>query len=154
MNEGRGRLSKFWRRENRGFPFLSSIRPHTEHRYILYCSYPPHPPPIIPIMSTVVGITATSNIESSQNGLSVDALAQKLEKTGLENETQDAQAVAQQELIDTRPRVVYSRSQLIRLSKSPLVKAPNGMPDFKAWFGSVSFFLRSSSLDFLTSLHR
>lgn len=34
-----------------------------------------------------------------------------------------------------RPLIMYSRSQLLFLHKSPLVKIPNGMPAFKDWFG-------------------
>ncbi|KAG1716576.1 hypothetical protein ID866_628 [Astraeus odoratus] len=34
-----------------------------------------------------------------------------------------------------RPFIAYSRSQLLFLHKSPLVKVPNGMPALKDWFG-------------------
>ncbi|KAG8693189.1 hypothetical protein FRC08_009273 [Ceratobasidium sp. 394] len=35
----------------------------------------------------------------------------------------------------TRPFVQYTRAELLHLSKSPLVKIPDGMPPFKEWFG-------------------
>jgi hypothetical protein len=34
-----------------------------------------------------------------------------------------------------RPFYIYTRAQALRLSKSPLVQCPQGMPDFKEWFG-------------------
>jgi len=33
---------------------------------------------------------------------------------------------------------MYTRAQALYLSKSPLVQCPEGMPDFKDWFGWVS----------------
>ncbi|KAF8609305.1 hypothetical protein BDV93DRAFT_139782 [Ceratobasidium sp. AG-I] len=37
--------------------------------------------------------------------------------------------------LNTRSFVQYTRAELLYLSKSPLVKIPNGMPAFKDWFG-------------------
>ena len=38
--------------------------------------------------------------------------------------------------IDTpRHFYIYTRAQALYLSKSPLVQCPQGMPDFKDWFG-------------------
>ena len=38
--------------------------------------------------------------------------------------------------IDTpRHLYMYTRAQALYLSKSPLVQCPQGMPDFKDWFG-------------------
>ena len=37
----------------------------------------------------------------------------------------------------TRPRVIYSRADLLTLSKSPLVKPPDAMPSLKDWYGCV-----------------
>ena len=34
-----------------------------------------------------------------------------------------------------RPILIYTRDQLLFLSKSPLVKAPPDMPDLKHWYG-------------------
>ncbi|KAG8742985.1 hypothetical protein FRC10_000555 [Ceratobasidium sp. 414] len=36
---------------------------------------------------------------------------------------------------NARAFVQYTRAELLRLSKSPLVKIPDGMPPFKEWFG-------------------
>ena len=36
-----------------------------------------------------------------------------------------------------RTLVIYLRPQILKLSKSPLVKPPCGMPSLKEWFGSV-----------------
>ena len=33
------------------------------------------------------------------------------------------------------PILIYTRDQLLYLSKSPLVKAPPDMPDLKHWYG-------------------
>jgi zinc finger CCCH domain-containing protein 13 len=34
-----------------------------------------------------------------------------------------------------RPILIYTREQLVSLSKSPLVKVPPDMPDLRSWFG-------------------
>ena len=39
----------------------------------------------------------------------------------------------------TRPLHVYKRPELLYLSKSPLVKSPDGLPPLKEWFGYVSY---------------
>lgn len=36
-----------------------------------------------------------------------------------------------------RPLKIYSRSQVLHLYQSPLVKVPDGMPPLKDWFGYV-----------------
>jgi len=36
-----------------------------------------------------------------------------------------------------RPLHIYTRRQLVSLSRSPLVKVPDGMPELKDWFGYV-----------------
>ncbi|QRV76681.1 Zf-CCCH domain protein [Ceratobasidium sp. AG-Ba] len=38
---------------------------------------------------------------------------------------------------NTRPFIQYTRAELLHLSKSPLVKIPDGMPPLKEWFGEV-----------------
>lgn len=80
--------------------------------------------------------------ETTQSISSVEALANELEKTDIQ-ELSDAQTEATQPPDDAapsspRPLVIYTRKQLLRLSKSPLVKAPAEMPDFKSWFGCVA----------------
>lgn len=37
-----------------------------------------------------------------------------------------------------RTLLIYSRPQMLKLCKSPLVKPPDGMPALKDWFGCVS----------------
>jgi hypothetical protein len=34
-----------------------------------------------------------------------------------------------------RPVIVYTRPELVHMSKSPLVAPPKDMPDLKEWFG-------------------
>lgn len=41
-----------------------------------------------------------------------------------------------------RPFYLYTRAQALYLSKSPLVQCPQGMPDFKDWFGWVPVQIR------------
>lgn len=42
-----------------------------------------------------------------------------------------------QDASQPRPLIIYSRIQMLALSKSPLVKPPDGMPPFKTWYGYV-----------------
>ena len=50
----------------------------------------------------------------------------------------------------SRPFVIYSRSHLLFLHKSPLVCPPTGMPALKDWFGFVLCFThRAGSLFYL-----
>ncbi|KAG8219944.1 hypothetical protein J3R82DRAFT_949 [Butyriboletus roseoflavus] len=44
---------------------------------------------------------------------------------------------SRQDCPDSGPFIMYSRSQLLFLHKSPLVQLPCGMPALKDWFGSV-----------------
>lgn len=81
--------------------------------------------------------------ESGKNASPVDALTDQLEETGIQSDAEDTQAVAEPEILDSRPRIVYSRKQLVHLSQSPLIKIPDGMPSFKSWFGSVFAVARS-----------
>ncbi|KAL5519113.1 hypothetical protein ACEPAH_796 [Sanghuangporus vaninii] len=87
--------------------------------------------------NTVVSSTEPPQ-NSSQNAPSVDALVEGLEKTALENDAQDTQAAVQQECAESRLHIVYTRKQLVFLSQSPLVKLPEGMPEFKVWFGELN----------------
>lgn len=66
----------------------------------------------------------------------VDSLTDTLQKTTLEqqpNLTNDTNGKAP----ETPPRklYVYTRSQLLHLSKSSLVKTPSELPSFRDWFG-------------------
>lgn len=85
--------------------------------------------------------TATEKQQlTSQHEQATEALAAKLESMDLES-SGDAQVQAtSSKAEETNPRrlIVYSRKQILYLSKSPLVKPPDGMPSFKSWFGSVA----------------
>lgn len=50
----------------------------------------------------------------------------------------------------SRPFITYTRSQLLHLHKSPLVKVPDGMPAFKDWFGCVTSSLSHPNTDILS----
>ncbi|KAI5122602.1 hypothetical protein M0805_004816 [Coniferiporia weirii] len=79
--------------------------------------------------------------EDSQNASAVDALVE-LEKSGIQSsseaQTEDAQPAIDAEIHASRPRIVYTRKQLLHLSQSSLVKPPDGMPEFKSWFGELN----------------
>lgn len=76
-----------------------------------------------------------------------DELAEKLEKLEVEsteNSVEETSTSAgdigsSDENNPPRPLIVYTRKELIHLSTSPLVKVPDRMPAFKAWFGCVRF---------------
>lgn len=53
-------------------------------------------------------------------------------------ETEDDEDTSSRPTDAPRPFYIYTRAQALRLSKSPLVQCPQGMPDFKDWFGWVS----------------
>lgn len=79
-----------------------------------------------------------------KNNVDDDDLAASLEKLTLlsaENslEVPSGFAGASDENSTLRPLIVYTRKELIHLSTSPLVKVPDRMPAFKAWFGCVRF---------------
>lgn len=52
-------------------------------------------------------------------------------------ETEDDEDTASKPADAPRPFYMYTRAQALYLSKSPLVQCPQGMPDFKDWFGWV-----------------
>lgn len=63
-------------------------------------------------------------------------LNERVESLSLQNDTpadQPSDDVAAQSR--SRPPLVYTRSQALLLYKSPLVQAPDGMPQLKDWFG-------------------
>lgn len=45
------------------------------------------------------------------------------------------------------PMIVYTRSQLLSLHISPLVKPPSNMPELRDWFGYV--FMRPVNMTFV-----
>ncbi|THH03828.1 hypothetical protein EW145_g5972 [Phellinidium pouzarii] len=83
-------------------------------------------------------IFSGSSQGTSQNPTAIDALAAELENAEIQSSS-EAQAEATQHVAEgPRPRIVYSRKQLLHLSQSPLVNPPNDMPEFKSWFGELS----------------
>ena len=73
-------------------------------------------------------------------------------------QSHDSSPVSQdppQNCSDSRSFIMYCRSQLLFLVKSPLVRLPYGMPALRDWFGSVltSTFPPSSS-NLLTMISR
>ncbi|KAI0669990.1 hypothetical protein C8Q78DRAFT_1139173 [Trametes maxima] len=86
-------------------------------------------------MSTLDAGTSSSNLDSSSTaGDAVDSVVEAVAKASLQDEV----AVdAQQKTSDVshRPLRVYSRNDILHLSKSPLVNLPEGMPALADWFG-------------------
>jgi hypothetical protein len=53
-------------------------------------------------------------------------------------QTEDDEDTSSKSSDAPRPLYIYTRTQALYISKSPLVRCPQGMPDFKDWFGWVS----------------
>ena len=90
----------------------------------------------------------------AQNPQSQDSLASQLEHLAIQDHAESheqAQAPAEAQELAPRPYIVYTRSQILHLSQSPLVKLPDGMPSFKSWFGFV-FRCSLSSLNLMSNL--
>ncbi|GLB36314.1 hypothetical protein LshimejAT787_0306020 [Lyophyllum shimeji] len=68
----------------------------------------------------------------------VEGLAVALAGVAVNDEASQTEAMASPGKNDSssRPMRVYTRSQLLFLSSSPLVQLPPGMPELKDWFGS------------------
>ena len=83
-----------------------------------------------------------SDIESSSTPAEaltfddIDNLSESVGKIALQ--TEDDEATSSKPNDAPRPFYIYTRTQALYLSKSPLVQCPQGMPDFKDWFGYVS----------------
>lgn len=77
----------------------------------------------------------TSTLTSPENA-PVELVTDSLQKTTLEDQA-DAVNDTNAKATETPPRklYVYTRSQLLHLSKSPLVQTPSELPPFKEWFG-------------------
>jgi zinc finger CCCH domain-containing protein 13 len=66
----------------------------------------------------------------------VDKVGEALAKTDLQEDDSLTDTNEQAEQIP-RPLHVYRRYEILQLSKSPLVKPPDDMPQLKDWFGYV-----------------
>ena len=83
--------------------------------------------------ATAVQPSASQNAAAtkSQQGSAVDSLANALANVEIQEDEHSEEKVEQ----SPRELHIYSNPQLLLLSKSPLVKAPDGMPPLKDWFG-------------------
>jgi hypothetical protein len=75
-----------------------------------------------PSASTQDITLALNNVQLSENN-------DNSQTTSPANPPQDPSA--------SRPVIIYTRKQMLALSKSPLVKVPDKMPPFKTWYGYV-----------------
>ena len=76
--------------------------------------------------------------QQTENGVT-EKLANDLAKVELrDQEPSSSLGEEKHEPQPQRPLHVYSRSDVLLLSKSPLVKQPDGMPSLKDWFGCVT----------------
>ena len=82
--------------------------------------------------------TAAVEISSSVQNEAISELSEGLEKIAVEAQSLDPPAGNTGPSEQQRLRIIYNRRQLVHLSQSQLVKPPDGMPSFKAWFGYVS----------------
>lgn len=77
----------------------------------------------------------TSEDQNEQS--TVDKLGEALAKTELQEDDSSLATTEQVAAQSARPLHVYKRPELLFLSKSPLVKPPDGLPPLKEWFGYV-----------------
>lgn len=110
---------------------------------------PPCPPPISAYISPQ-HIESNKTMAPAENGAqpvsSSSPAAADSSSNSIVDAMEKAQLQAPQSSEETlpdpsRPFILYTRSQALLLSKSPLVKPPDGMPALKEWFGYVMTFL-------------
>lgn len=75
---------------------------------------------------------------STTNGTTTD-IVNAMSKVNMDNEHTDTEVDLDNKNTEKphRPLFIYPRPQMLKLSKSPLVKPPDGMPALKDWFGCV-----------------
>jgi hypothetical protein len=79
--------------------------------------------------------TAIQPTKSSPNN-GPDGLSDSISKINLDGNGEGDDTLPKQTIEQpTRRLVIYQRPQTLKLSKSPLVKPPEGMPALKDWFG-------------------
>ncbi|KIJ68269.1 hypothetical protein HYDPIDRAFT_185388 [Hydnomerulius pinastri MD-312] len=90
------------------------------------------------------------NVQESQNQptSAVDAISDALASVSIQEDSSKSQdsptsPTHSQNNSESRPFIMYSRSQLLFLHKSPMVKLPTGMPALKDWFGTENDQLNS-----------
>ncbi|KAL4064972.1 hypothetical protein V8B97DRAFT_1193294 [Scleroderma yunnanense] len=90
-------------------------------------------------MSTIQNGVNSIILPSQPQPAAVDAVSDSLTNLSLQSSDLPKEPPSRPQNEPTpRPFITYSRSQLLFLHKSPLVKIPNGMPAFKDWFGTES----------------
>jgi len=88
------------------------------------------------IMSTIENGAAPVVLPPQPQPAVADVISDSLSNLALQSHDLPKEPPLQPQNDPTpRPLIMYSRSQLLFLHKSPLVKIPNGMPAFKDWFG-------------------
>ncbi|KIK94862.1 hypothetical protein PAXRUDRAFT_827562 [Paxillus rubicundulus Ve08.2h10] len=81
----------------------------------------------------------TSQDPRTQYTTAVEAISDSLANVSIQGDnTSNSQysPMSLQNNSESRPFIVYARSQLLFLHKSPLVRLPSGMPALKDWFGT------------------
>lgn len=84
---------------------------------------------------------------SPQNG-SIEKLTDSVEKVSLHTDDSKPTSTDKKDESPPRPLHVYRRPQILLLSKSPLVKQPDGMPPLKDWFGCAFILIQSLAYPF------
>lgn len=77
---------------------------------------------------------------------SVDKLEEALAKADLQEDGDSSTSTDEKDAQPPRPLHIYKRPQLLFISKSPLVKVPDGMPPLKEWFGYVERICHASQV--------
>ena len=83
---------------------------------------------------------ATTDVENKTTGKPVclnlvDGPANPVKKIALQTEDDTEPSEHSTSDVFLPPFFSYSRSQILVLHKSPLVRCPEGMPELKDWFG-------------------
>ncbi|KDQ63788.1 hypothetical protein JAAARDRAFT_29835 [Jaapia argillacea MUCL 33604] len=75
----------------------------------------------------------------SVEGNTIDSLVNSVTKVSVKDDNDDSDESSHSSEGDSsvapKPPIVYTRSELLLLHKSPLVKEPDGMPALRDWFG-------------------
>ena len=76
---------------------------------------------------------STANTQAPHKANSVQDVVEAVAQVSLQDEV--AANINDKTTTPPRPLKVYTRYELLHISKSPLVGLPEGMPAFKDWFG-------------------
>ncbi|KAG5221529.1 Zinc finger CCCH domain-containing protein [Salix suchowensis] len=84
--------------------------------------------------------TTDSGVSLPDQQSNLEGLPNSLASLTLQNDGGQSDNSDEKPMPDSPPRPlkIYTPQQLLFLYESPLVQVPNGMPDLKDWFGSVS----------------